>query len=87
MKGKRQKIEELKYPGAVKFGYMSKGEKRIEHVPDPKIAPLFIQCCELYANGGYSLLTLCKKAYSLGLTTKKGNIISKTRHFKHIIKY
>lgn len=71
-KGKEQKIREYKYPGSVKFGYKSIGEKRIEHVPDPELAPIVKKAFELVGNHNYSLDMVCDELYDLGVRSRKG---------------
>ncbi len=67
------------YPGPAFLGYMNAiirpGERNI--VPDSDKAPQVIRICELAATGLYKVDDLCKEAHNIGLTSRKGNPISK----------
>ena len=78
-KGHREKIEQMRYPGPVKFGYKSIGDKRKDHIIDPVKAPLLKHCFDLYSSGKYTIDQLCIKSKDIGLLNKKNNPISKSR--------
>lgn len=78
-KGHKEKITQMKYPGPVKFGYKSVGDKRVDHIIHPKTGKLLRQTLELFGTGLYSVDTLCDKAFEIGLRSKSGKRISKSR--------
>jgi DNA invertase Pin-like site-specific DNA recombinase len=67
------------YPGPAFLGYINAiirpGERNI--VPDPEKAPKVIRICEMAATGLYQVDDLWKEAHNIGLTSRKGNPISK----------
>lgn len=79
-KGMRQKARQGWWPHAAPLGYLNQrgpdGKNII--VVDPERGPMVAQMFELYAGGEVSLLELKRRFQTLGLRTKKGNIVSKS---------
>ena len=82
-KGMKEKLAQGWLPGTPPLGYKTIGEagKRI-HVIDEESSHLILKMFELYASGGYSLLTLTHEMRRLGLVTRRGRPLVKS----HIVK-
>ena len=75
-KGLLEKAEEGEFPGTAPLGYLhDKTNKTI--VADPDRAPAVWEIFNLYATGDYSMRRLQVHAAKVGLTSRKGNRISR----------
>ena len=79
-KGQREKITQGWLPTKPPFGYMTIGESGHKiHVPDQNIAPLIQTMFELYATSKYSLTQLVEKIFRIGLQTRDGKKLVKSK--------
>lgn len=79
-KGLAEKIEQGWLPTKPPTGYKTLGEKGHKiHVLDDAVAPFVVKMFELYASGDYSLSALTDKMYSIGLRSRSGRRITKSR--------
>ncbi len=79
-KGQKEKIAQGWLPTKPPIGYRTEGDKgRKIHLIDPVKAPLVKKMFEIYSSGNYSLLRLNKTMYELGLRTRGGNRMVKSR--------
>jgi site-specific DNA recombinase len=71
-KGLREKAEQGHWPTVAPVGYVN---NRVTHRidVDPVRAPLVARVFELYASGQYSLKSLTRKAYEIGLRHSRGD--------------
>jgi len=78
-KGQLEKLKQGWMPNKPYVGYKSdKKDGHIIHIIDKEKAPLIKKIFELYATGNFSLLTITKKMYELGLRGRYGNKVSKS---------
>ena len=71
-KGLREKAEQGHWPSVAHVGYVNNRTTHridVDSVRGPLVATVF----ELYATGEYSLLTLTRKAYEIGLRHSRGD--------------
>lgn len=79
-KGQKEKIAQGWMPSKAPIGYRTIGEKGHKtHVLDEEKAPLIKIMFELYATGDYSILKLNSAMFELGLRTRGGNRLVKSR--------
>ncbi len=78
-KGHQEKIRQMKYPGAKKFGYQSIGSSNKEYIPHPKLSKKITKCFKLYSTGEYSIADICIESFKFGLKSKEGNKLSSSR--------
>jgi DNA invertase Pin-like site-specific DNA recombinase len=76
-KGLLEKAEEGKFPGTAPLGYLHDTVNKTI-VADPDRAPAIWELFNLYATGDYSIRRLHVHAASVGLTSRKGNRISRS---------
>ena len=73
-KGFYGRIKQGLFPLPAPIGYVDCGKGKPKEI-DPKVAPLVKKAFELYSTGEYSLKSLTKKMYEIGLRNKNGNRI------------
>ena len=79
-KGQIEKLNQGWLPQKPPLGYKTTGEKGHKiHILDTTKAPLIKKMFELYATGNYSLSTLNKKMYQIGLKTNGENKLVRSR--------
>lgn len=79
-KGQLEKIRQGWLPTKPPLGYMTVGEKGHKiHTIDPEKAPLVKKMFELYSTGQYSLARLTEEMYKVGLRTRGGGKLVKSR--------
>lgn len=79
-KGQKEKIAQGWIPCKAPIGYRTIGEKGHKtHILDEEKAPLIKRMFELYATGDYSILKLNSTMFELGLRTRGGNRLVKSR--------
>ena len=76
-KGLYGRLKQGFYPLPAPLGYKNEGSAKLKSI-DPEKAPFVKKAFELYATGGYNLVTLGDELYRLGLRRKDGGRISKT---------
>jgi site-specific DNA recombinase len=79
-KGQKEKLTQGWLPTKPPFGYKTVGEKGHKiHIIDEEIAPLVKKMFNLYATGNYSIKKLSDKMYDVGLRSRTGSKLSKSR--------
>ncbi len=79
-KGQKEKIAQGWLPTKPPLGYKTEGDKGHKiHVPDCEKARLIRQMFELYATGSYSIQHLSQVMYELGLRTRGGSKLVRSR--------
>lgn len=81
-RGLRQKVKRGEWPTLAPYGYINNRKTR-NLEPNPLKAKLVKLAYEEFATGEYSLESLCKQLYFLGMTTSKGTMLAK--HVVHNI--
>ncbi|MFA6476134.1 MAG: recombinase family protein [Candidatus Paceibacterota bacterium] len=82
-KGQKQKSKEGWLPTKPPLGYRTIGEKGHKvHVVDEKVAPYIKKMFDLYATGNYSTDSLGDKMYKLGLRSRGGFRVVKSKIHK-----
>ncbi len=78
-KASRIKLSRGEWPSKPPIGYKSTRDedKHVQHVPDPKTAPLVRQAFELFSTGDYSLYLLSEEMHCRGLTTRTGRMFTR----------
>lgn len=79
-KGQKEKIKQGWLPTRPPYGYKTIGEKgRKIHVINHEEAPLIKKAFDIYSTGDYSLQTALNMMTELGLRTRSGNKMAKSR--------
>lgn len=79
-KGQAEKIRQGWLPTKPQLGYKTIGDKGHKiHVVDKNVAPLIKKLFELCATGNYSLAALVEKMYKMGLRSRNGGKVVKSR--------
>ena len=76
IKGIHGRLKQGLYPFGAPIGYLNNGGGKLK-TPDPVRAPLILRTFELYASGQFSIRSLRKEMWQLGLRTAKGHMVSK----------
>lgn len=79
-KGQKEKISDGWLPTKPPYGYkiaLDNGHKI--HVIDENVGPLVRQMFQLYSNGNYSIKSLSKEIYKIGLRSVSGKMVAKSR--------
>jgi DNA invertase Pin-like site-specific DNA recombinase len=77
IKGMHGRVKQGFYPLPAPIGYVDSGPAKAKEL-DPIRAPLIKRAFELYETGRYSLFTLSRKMYDLGLRNRNGGSLTKT---------
>jgi DNA invertase Pin-like site-specific DNA recombinase len=78
-KGQKEKLRQGWLPTRAPYGYKTIGDQGHKiHVIDETVAPLIKKMFEMYASGKYSVFTLGKEVYKMGLRNTAGNKIQKS---------
>jgi site-specific DNA recombinase len=79
-KGQKEKISEGWLPTKPPYGYKTVGEQGHKiHVVDHEVASIIQKMFEMYGTGTYSILKLSKEMFKLGLRSKTGRLVPKSR--------
>jgi len=77
-KGMRGRLKQGIYPLGAPIGYLNNGSGKTK-TPDPERAPFVRDAFHWYADGRYSLRTLCDELYARGFRTKNGKRVDANR--------
>lgn len=78
LKGFHGRLKQGLYPLPAPLGYRDHGGGKPK-TPDPVFGPLVRRAFELYASGQYSTVTLSEEMHRLGLRSRRGSRITKSR--------
>jgi hypothetical protein len=83
-RGQRQKVKNGIWPMSAPVGYLNDRLAKTIY-PDPVRAPLIRKVFELYASGGYTLDRLTKVVNDLGMLSRNGEPLFRTK-YRHILR-
>ncbi len=80
-RGQRNKLKNGIWPMVAPIGYLNDRKAKLI-IPDPERAPLVRKAFELHVAGTFTIDRLCKAVNELGLTNRKGNLLSRSQYHR-----